>query len=372
MIHWWGIFLFLVCVQHSTADLIGAWSLGSVQDSSQHGNDLSLTQTGTGVSFSSINAPLGSSFATFASTTFTLRRASFDPQESGFFTLEFWVLTTDCCAEIFNYDNTSMSLYLGSTDDRRYGILTLAGVKTYGPEEKLIGSEVSDGSWHHVAIVRKLGTVEWHVDAVLYGQVSTGVTTAISSGGCLSVASPACVMSDTDRFLQGSLAELRFWNEARTSTQIRESMHSIAAAAISSGNCAAGFTLRENSELSTDAFSSEPILWLDAQDSSMVNTTSAGRVNRWQDKSLSTNDVIQEDTAIQPLFQSDGFGSGLDSILFDPDESTPATLASYTGSYKGLYSSTFPGSQVRSTTYARVAMTHAVLLTQHMHGESRT
>ncbi|OOZ47463.1 LamG domain-containing protein [Solemya velum gill symbiont] len=94
------------------------------------------------------------------------------------------------------------------------------------PEEATLYSttDVADGSWHHVAVVRKdVRTVELYVDGLLEDSDTISGSTETSviinqdvTIGCGYFPSPAT----TSNFLTGQMDELRIWHEARTQSQI--------------------------------------------------------------------------------------------------------------------------------------------------------
>ncbi|WP_078456257.1 LamG domain-containing protein [Solemya velum gill symbiont] len=86
-------------------------------------------------------------------------------------------------------------------------------------------TDVADGTWHHVAAVRKdIRTIELYVDgaledsATISGSTATGVNINQDlTIGCDYYPTPAT----TSKYFTGQMDELRFWSKAKTLAEIR-------------------------------------------------------------------------------------------------------------------------------------------------------
>ncbi len=82
-------------------------------------------------------------------------------------------------------------------------------------------TSVNDDKWHHIAFVKEGATLSLYIDGILEGQ-----TTDSTTGGALGV-TPEITVGSRKNILnyKGALTELRFWNVARTSTQINDNLN---------------------------------------------------------------------------------------------------------------------------------------------------
>jgi len=93
-------------------------------------------------------------------------------------------------------------------------------------------TSISSGKWHHAALVLSgSSTFTAYLDGVQIGTTSTGVSSLPSHSGDISIGrNGSTQFHDGDdntagSYFQGSIDELRIWNEARSLADIKDDMH---------------------------------------------------------------------------------------------------------------------------------------------------
>ena len=81
-------------------------------------------------------------------------------------------------------------------------------------------STFNDDQWHHVAFVKDGGTLRLYVDGLQEGTSPDWVSGTVTNDGVVTLGSRSASLN-----FKGALDELRFWNVARTPTQITDNMN---------------------------------------------------------------------------------------------------------------------------------------------------
>jgi hypothetical protein len=132
------------------------------------------------------------------------------------FSVTVWVRTTGLDQPMVNKLPTCQTGSFWYVELNRDGVANfqvdeVAGVAQRGVTGKTL---LGDGSFHHVAVVRRGVTVEVYTDGVLEGQAVGTTTERISNTTLLQVATNPC------HTLAGTLDEVRFYAAALTAAQV--------------------------------------------------------------------------------------------------------------------------------------------------------
>ena len=139
------------------------------------------------------------------------------------FTIEFWVNIPS------GYSTSGVILEKLNT-----GFGYPYAIRYTGPSKKLVflrydgtanpsvatNSTFDDDQWHHVAFVKDGATLRIYVDGQEDATTNDTVTGQVTGNGVVYFGSRG-----TGEYTKGSFDELRFWNEARTSTQINDNLN---------------------------------------------------------------------------------------------------------------------------------------------------
>lgn len=147
------------------------------------------------------------------------------------YTTELWFKTTDDSGTVYsNLDSTNGGIELAFKDNAL--LLRLDN----GPAPGVTGwaatytfSETyNDGEWHHIAIVMDETTtgLRFYVNGQLVGSYGTDrFGGLIDSANDIVIGAQGAQSSIGGGFLNGSVADVRLWNVARTETELQESMY---------------------------------------------------------------------------------------------------------------------------------------------------
>ncbi len=137
-------------------------------------------------------------------------------------TIEYWFKGTNLSPGVAFYSSDLNDYVLAGWGARRFVISNDGGSTGVTIGAGITAAEIYDGNWHHIACVWEANTTNGfrtYLDGVLTNQRTSADVTLPSSIDCVRLGS----YGYTD-YLSGILDEVRIWNTARTSTQIRENM----------------------------------------------------------------------------------------------------------------------------------------------------
>ncbi len=136
------------------------------------------------------------------------------------FTIEAWIKasTTQNSAEA-----TIFSKRLSASDGIWFGLDQNGYLTSRFPDSTPGWTDnvnLRDDKWHHVAMTRSSRSIAYYVDGMQVGAAST----ARSPGSNLSTSAPIWIGDDpvTNNAFTGSMKGVRFWNNARTDEQLKE------------------------------------------------------------------------------------------------------------------------------------------------------
>ena len=132
---------------------------------------------------------------------------------SGDFTYEAWFKTTTASGNILRFGsavNQNGSIVIDSGGQLKFA---LAG--TGGPTA---GPVITDGNWHHVAAVMDSGTMRLYVDGDEVGTLAGQSPNVTNNNFFIGVSNAS------NNYFTGQIAEVRFWNDVRTATEIDDNM----------------------------------------------------------------------------------------------------------------------------------------------------
>ena len=168
----------------------------------------------------------------------TSSRITIDAQESQFdfkqndFTIETWISTT-CGGEIVSgfptvagNEHHGFRLNVSEQGRVRFAIINKSAQSSFAASSAL--TNVADGSWHHVAVVRRGANVEAYVDGI-----SVEVNTDLRGPGELTVSGKNALTlgafvagkdADPQSYFSGLMRELRMWDIALDASKLQSRM----------------------------------------------------------------------------------------------------------------------------------------------------
>lgn len=150
------------------------------------------------------------------------------PMPAGDFTIELWMRTTHNAGTLFHYGAAGPPG--GHRDEIRIWDTNNLSVTINGTEH-VVGTDLSDYEWHHLAMTRDgdTGAVQMYVDGVLQTWSSSGSTSqvftddAIAQLGDIRLGSGRSSGGTTDWYT-GLLDDVRLWEAIRSEDEINERM----------------------------------------------------------------------------------------------------------------------------------------------------
>lgn len=138
-------------------------------------------------------------------------------------TLEAWVKTTNTAAStvVFNYGTPTNNQRCGMIVEGGTGRLYFVG--EFNDLQGTATSTVTDGNWHHIAVVYTGGTsgvLSLYVDGVFN---TSAVKNLNTTGSTLRIGQRA--FPQTGEFFNGNIDEVRIWNVARTQCELKTYMN---------------------------------------------------------------------------------------------------------------------------------------------------
>ncbi|NQY10252.1 MAG: T9SS type A sorting domain-containing protein, partial [Flavobacteriales bacterium] len=133
---------------------------------------------------------------------------------TGDFTIEAWIKTDIALsagveqAVIANTYEGSTVFWLGRTGNKV--VFNVAGTAS----QTISSTVINDDNWHHIAGVRNAGAIELYVDGIMDGSGNVS-SNSLDTSSTLSIGNFA-----NDFHFNGQIDDVRFWNTARTESQI--------------------------------------------------------------------------------------------------------------------------------------------------------
>ena len=158
----------------NAANVSGYVPLANTANTVTNAAQPNITSVGTLTSLTVAGAPLTYSASLSGTTDYvTVSGSGASILGSGDYTVEFWCKTTDTSAEIFASQGGGLALFIAG------GVFYVQSA--YGSAQVLINnaSAITNGNWHHVAVVRNSGTVSLYFDGT---SVKTGSDSTDYSG----------------------------------------------------------------------------------------------------------------------------------------------------------------------------------------------
>lgn len=296
----WGF-----CTGAGEAALIGHWTFDDpanpYADSSGFANHGTLAGSGT---LPQVSGPIGSYALQFPGGVW-LNVGSNDIFDTETYTVSVWVYK----------DSAAGSSWRGAVGDWDAGWMHLGQhssgvfsnhVKVDGAQKDMIGlTSVKTNQWQHiVSVVDKAnkrlqlwvdGALEYSTTLASWGSTNVPGTTNVLIGTPYS--------SGTYSWI-GRIDDVAIWNRALTSSEV-QTLYAKGLQGINAGQALQSVPVERGL-----------LLWLDASDSSTIQTDSNGKVQTWLDKSGNNYHATQTDEARRPLPNSTAM-NGRPAIRFD-------------------------------------------------------
>lgn len=199
-----------------------------LNDKSPNGNNLTNVNTVTELTSSLPSVAGNSRAATFDNTNYFTITDNASMKPTGNFTVELWMRKSTGPSPDTMFQSYSQNSFLISgirfelnTGSKLFGLIGrgIAGGEGVNWVQVVGATSVTDGNWHHVALVNDGSTLSVYLDGVLDGSTAWTFGPGYQSTNYCIIGAE----SDTgpiNQFYDGDLDDVRFWSTARTLTQL--------------------------------------------------------------------------------------------------------------------------------------------------------